>query len=352
MKTPTHWFLLTAFAFTVGLAPVRAAAPENASRDRFLRLIDRPRVPLAAEVQTAKSNDGLDQIAFSFSAEPSQRVPGILVKASSSTGRRPVVIALHGTGGTKESQLELLSNLAREGFIAVAIDGRYHGARTKAGKGSAEYNDAVLRAFRAPPDQPGREHPFFFDTAFDVMRLVDYLISRDDVDAARIGLIGFSKGGIEAYLAAAADPRIAVVVPCIGLQSFRWALDHGTWPSRIETIQPAFDAAAKDTGVSQPDASFVRTFYDRVAPGIYGEFDGPAMVRAIAPRPLLAINGATDARTPLPGLNECADAARNAYRALGAEENFVLLVQPDTGHKVTPDALKTAHAWFVRWLKP
>ena len=42
-----------------------------------------------------------------------------------------------------------------------------------------------------------------------------------------IGMIGFSKGGMETYLAAAVDPRIAVAVPCIGVQSFRWALDHG-----------------------------------------------------------------------------------------------------------------------------
>ncbi|MEO7600542.1 MAG: acetylxylan esterase [Opitutus sp.] len=350
MKISTSSLALAAFAFATAFSHLSGA--ETTTRENFLRLIDRPRVPLAAESKSPTIDHGLQHIAFSFAADASQRVPGILVKSPDSTSRRPVVIALHGTGGTKESQLELLASLAREGFIAVAIDGRYHGARTKSGKGTAEYNEALLRAFRRPLDQAGREYPFFYDTAWDVMRLMDYLETRDDVDARRIGLIGFSKGGIEAYLAAAADPRITVVVPCIGLQSFRWALDHGTWPSRIETIQPAFDAAAKDSGVTQPDAAFVRTFYDRVAPGIFGEFDGPAMVRMIAPRPLLAINGGTDARTPLPGLNECADAARSAYHAAGADEKFALLVQPNTGHKVTPEALKTAHAWFVRWLKP
>src|SRR6476660_8649661 len=103
-------------------------------------------------------------------------------------------------------------------------------------------------------------------------------------------MIGFFKGGMETYLAAAADPRIAVAVPCIGVQSFRWAIENDAWQSRIGTIQGAFDAAAKVRGVA-PDATFLRAFYDRVAPEIYGKFDGPAMLPLIAPRPLLAING-------------------------------------------------------------
>src|SRR5437762_1901285 len=117
------------------------------SRAAFLKLIDRPRVALAAETKSPIAKDGLTEIAFSFAAEASQRVPGILVKTESSSGQRPVVIVLHGTGGNKESQRALLGQLARDGFVAVAIDGRYHGERTKAGKGSAEYVDAILRTF-------------------------------------------------------------------------------------------------------------------------------------------------------------------------------------------------------------
>ena len=114
--------------------------------------------------------------------------------------------------------MPLLRELAAEGFIGVAIDGRYHGERCSAGKGSADYEKAIVQAFR---DQ--REHPFYFDTVWDVMRLIDYLQTRDDVDATRIGLYGVSKGGIETYLTAAVDPRVKVAVPCIGMQSFHWA---------------------------------------------------------------------------------------------------------------------------------
>ena len=96
----------------------------------------------------------------------------------------------------------------------------------------------------------------------------------------------------------------------------------------------------------------MRKFYDRVAPGIYDTFDGPAMLPLIAPRPLLAVNGGTDIRTPMPGLQQCADAARAAYTAAGAENNFTLIIQPATGHRVNPDSMKFIHEWLVRELKP
>jgi dienelactone hydrolase len=341
-----HRLTLAALALVSVSFPSAQAAD---SRAAFLKLLDRPRVALEPNQAAPLEKDGLSEIAFSFATEAGQRVPGILVKTSTSAGRRPVVIALHGTGGNKESQRALLGNLARDGFVAVAIDGRYHGERAKAGKAakSAEYVDAILRAFRT-----GREHPFFFDTAWDVMRLIDYLETRADVDPRRIGVIGFSKGGIETYLAAAVDPRIAVAVPCIGVQSFRWAIENDAWQSRIGTVKAAFDAAAKDRGIEKPGADFVRTFYDRIAPGIYGQFDGPAMLPLIAPRPLLAINGDSDPRTPLPGLKECVLEARAAYAGEGAEEKFVVHLQPNTAHKVLPESIVLARQWFVRWLKP
>jgi dienelactone hydrolase len=317
------------------------------NRAEFLKLIDRPRAPLAPEVKELGATDGMAQTHFTFASDAEQRVPGILVKQAKSVGRRPVVVALHGTGGNKESQMALLKELAGLGFIGAAIDGRYHGARTRAGKGSAEYNEAILRAYRA-----GREHPFLYDTVWDVMRLIDYLETRADVDTKRIGLIGFSKGGMETYLAAAVDPRVAVAVPCIGVQSFRWALENDSWKSRVETFQAALNGASKDAGVAEINAGFVRKFYDRVVPGVYQEFDGPEMLPLIAPRPLLVINGDSDARTPMPGVMECAARARTAYAAARAEDKFQLLVQEKTGHAVTPVARQAAIAWFVKWLKP
>ncbi len=328
-----------------------SSAHAGSTRDAFLKLIDRPRVPPAPETVPMASPASFEQVHFTYAAEAGVRVPGILIKQKSAAGqptkKLPVVIALHGTGGNKESQIALMKELAGKGFLTVAIDSRYHGERTQAGSGSVEYNQAILRTYRT-----GKEHPFLYDTVWDVMRLIDYLETRPDVDAARIGMIGFSKGGMEIYLAAAVDPRISVAVPCIGVQSFRWALDHDSWRSRVGTFQAAIDSAARDAGVPRVDAAFVRQFYDRVAPAIYGEFDGPAMLPLIAPRPLLTINGGADARTPVPGLMECIAAAKKAYADAGASGKFESIIQENTGHQVKSPARQSAIAWFVRWLKP
>jgi poly(3-hydroxybutyrate) depolymerase len=210
------WLPLAALAVLV--TPATHAASDT--RAAFLKLLDRPRVPLVAETAAPGARDGLVEIAFSFAAEEAHRVPGLLVKPANGSGRRPAVIVLHGTGGNKESQRILLAEFARHGFAAIAIDGRYHGARTKGGAKvrSAEYVDAMLPL--------------------------------------------------------------------------------------------------------------------------------------IAPRPLLAINGEIDPRTPIPGLQLCADAATAAYRAAGAGDRFVLHIQPKTAHRVLPESLVLAREWFVRWLVP
>ncbi len=184
------------------------------------------------------------------------------------------------------------------------------------------------------------------------MRLVDYLDTRDDVDPNRIGLIGISKGGIETYLAAAADERIAVAVPCIGVQSFEWALANNDWQGRISTVQPAFDTIVKESDATKPNSAFVEKFYDRIVPGVYSEFDGPEMLSLIAPRPLLIINSDTDIHTPLPGVMKCVAAAQKAYHADGAEDHLSVIIQQNAGHEVRPASERAAIDWFVKWLKP
>jgi dienelactone hydrolase len=333
--------------------PLSAFADVAAGETRagFLKVIDRPRVdanPVLAELPPVA---GLKKQHLWFHADATERVPGYLLfpDAVRFKGRRPVVIALHGTGGSKDSEevTNLARRLAQSGFIAVAIDGRFHGERTRATRGAAEYNVAITRAFIT-----GEGHPFYYDTVWDVMRLIDYLTTRKDVDASRIGLTGFSKGGIETYLAAGADPRVAVAVPYIGVQSFRWALDNGQWKARIATIQGGFDAAAASVGKQPGSVDFVREFYARVVPGIDGPFDGPAMLTATAPRPLLVVNGDSDANTPVAGVRLAVNSARPVYAAANAADRLQLVIQENTAHRVNPESIDAGIAWFVRWLSP
>ena len=342
---PVSLFAAVCFALLLVPSGWAQATPSDVLRQKFLKVIDRPRVNLAAESKVLEQGGATETLHFRYQSEASQRVPGLMMKASGASGRLPVVIVLHGTGGTKEGQAPLLRELAARGFLAVAIDGRYHGERSQAGKGSADYVAAMLRRYRT-----GQEYPFLYDTVWDILRLLDYLETRADVDAKRIGAVGFSKGGMELYLAAAVDQRIRAAVPCIGVQSFRWAIDNNAWQSRVGTFQAAVNEAAREAGVGVVDAAFIRRFYDRVAPGVNGEFDGDKMTPLIAPRPLLVINGDSDARTPIPGLLECVQATRAAYRRAGAEDAFQFVAQRDTAHRVNPESLVLAVDWFTRRL--
>ena len=316
------------------------------TREAFLKMIDRPRVDPRVEVKDPDEADGVKITKFSYDSEANERVPGIAVYPSDTTTKLPCIIVMHGTGGTKEGQMGLLKKLALQGCIAVAIDGRYHGERAKPQPGLEKYNQAIVTRFMGET----KSYPFYWDTCYDVMRLLDILSAREDIDFSRIGLIGFSKGGIETYFIAAVDPRITVAVPCIGVQSFKWGLENNAWHNRVNTVRSAFEASAKASGVDKPDAAFAKKFFDKVVPGIDGDFDGPQMLPLIAPRPLLMINGDSDGNTPLPGVMICAEKAKAAYEKAGAADKFKQIVEPKTGHKVNDDAMVEAIEFFKKHL--
>jgi len=342
--------LAAALLLATQSATVFADAPPQA-RSAYLAVIDRPRVPPRAELADMPAVDGLRRYHLWFWSDASERVPGYLLMPDPAQfkGRRPVVIALHGTGGTKDNRqiAEIVQKAARAGFIGVAIDGRFHGERTRAGQGSDEYDAAIAQTFRS-----GQGHPLYFDTTWDVMRLIDYLVTRKDVDSQRIGLTGISKGGIETWLTAAADSRVAVAVPYIGVQGFRWGLDNGQWRARAATVESAFETAAKESAQSPRDVEFARKFYARVMPGIDGPFDAPQMLPLIAPRPLLVVNADSDANTPIAGVRLAVESAKPAYAAAGAADRLQFTIEENTPHRVNPEALDAGIAWFVRWLKP
>ena len=70
--------------------------------------------------------------------------------------------------------------------------------------------------------------------------------------------------------------------------------------------------------------------------------------RAHRAAPVLIINGDSDVRTPLPGVE--ASVARAARRMrMGAEDKLALYLQPNAGHVFTPVAEFVMADWFVKW---
>jgi dienelactone hydrolase len=342
---------------------VAQAVPEAprtpaAVRSSFLKLLDRPRVALdvkPGEVTTdEKTGRRVERLSFASEKKAdgtTERVPVLVVRPAGGEGRRPAVIALHGTGSTKEGMRAWLEALADSGIVAVAIDARYHGERSGGAKGSDAYVDAITRAWRAKPGEP-QEHPFYYDTCWDLWRTIDYLETRPDVDPTRIGMTGTSMGGIETWLAAAVDDRVKVAVPAIGVQSFRWSLENNAWQGRALTIYATHQAAAKDLGEPEVNARVCRELWDKIVPGILGPFDCPSMLRLFAGRPLLILNGENDANCPLGGAKVAFASADDAYKTAGCPEKLKVDVALGVGHAVTDPQKRMAIEWFEKWLNP
>jgi dienelactone hydrolase len=322
----------------------------------FLKLLDRPRVALDVRKEASTVEGSLAIIRESFASEKKadgtvERVPVLLVKPAEAKGRLPAVIVLHGTGGSMWAKgvRQFMEDLAKRGIIGVAIDARYHGSRAGGAKGAAAYHAAIVRAWKSEPGEK-HEYPFLYDTCWDLWRTVDYLRQRDDIDPDRIGMIGFSMGGIHTYLAAAVDERVKVVVPAIAVQSFSWSLANDKWQGRARTIQPVFTVAAKEMGLPKPDQNVCRAVWAKLVPGIIQKFDGPNMLRLFAGRPLLILSGTKDANCPIEGARLAFAAAEKAYKAAGTPERLRILVA-DVGHTVTSEQRRAALEWFERWLK-
>ncbi|XP_028115698.1 uncharacterized protein LOC114313515 isoform X2 [Camellia sinensis] len=197
----------------------------------------------------------------------------------------------------------------------------------------------------------GDTMPFIFDTVWDLIKLADYLIQREDIDPSKIGITGESLGGMHAWFAAAVDTRYAVAVPIIGVQGFRWAIDHDKWHSRVDSIKAVFEEAQIHLGKSAIDKEVVEQVWIRIAPGLASKFDSPYSIPIIAPRPLLILNGEKDPRCPIEGLEIPKSRACKAYEDAHCPDNFKVIAQPGIGHKMTPLMVKEASDWFDTFLK-
>jgi hypothetical protein len=109
--------------------------------------------------------------------------------------------------------------------------------------------------------------------AEDIIRAVDYLVSRPDVDPAAISGLGQGSLGVPLLHAAFLDSRISRVVLQQTLESYALALNH----------------------------PINRELYDVLVPGALKKYDLPELVNALKPRPVIVINPVDQTGKPLPG---------------------------------------------------
>jgi cephalosporin-C deacetylase-like acetyl esterase len=285
------------------------------------------RTPLNARVVGVLERPGYRIEKVIFESQPHFYVTANLYLPK--TGQPPYPAILyplgHERGGkTNATWQQMLGSLATKGFVALAWDPVGQGERlqifdedlreSKVGNSTTEHTVVGTQCMLVG-DHLARY------TIWDGMRALDYLLSRKEVDPARIGLTGNSGGGTHTAYIAALDDRIQVAAPSCYITS---------WHLMLDTIGPQ-------------DAE--QTFPLWLQEGL----DYPDYLYAFAPKPYLVLSAIRDF-FPIAGARETFAEAEKVYSAIGEREK-VGMFEADDGHGYNKSRRLAAYDWFGRWLK-
>jgi hypothetical protein len=157
---------------------------------------------------------------------------------------------------------------------------------------------------------------------YDSLRGIDYLVSRPEVDAARLATLGMSMGSTMAWWIAAIEPRVKVCVDICCLTDFQALMEAKN---------------LKGHGV----------YY--YVPSLLKYFTTAQINSLIAPRAHLAVEGNLDELTPPRGLDRIDDELKQVYSRLGKPENWKL-IRYDVGHVQTPEMRREILAFLQQHL--
>ncbi len=154
------------------------------------------------------------------------------------------------------------------------------------------------------------------------IRAIDYLCTRPDVDADKIGVTGRSGGGATTVWLAATDDRVKVAVPVSGMS------DLG-------------DYVGERVINGHCDCMFAYNPY---------RWEWTTILALFAPKPLMFANGDADPIFPMPGNRRIAERMRKCYEMLDAKDRFEEVVD-SSKHEDTPALRKTSFRFFNAHLK-
>ena len=241
-------------------------------------------------------------------------------------GKAPAIIYCSGhsdLGYRNPIYQYVILNLVKKGFIVFAFDPVGQGERSEyydPGKGKSsvggtttEHSIAGAQAFIAGSSQARY-------MIWDGIRAVDYLLTRKEVDPARIGITGRSGGGTQTAYIAAMDNRIKAAAPENYITNFT---------RLIETAGPQ-------------DAE--QNMFNAIKRGI----DMADYVEIRAPRPTLMITTTRDMFS-IQGAMETAKEAARIYKAYGEADQF-RMVTDDSVHASTQKNREAMYAFFQKYL--
>ncbi len=274
-----------------------------------------PRTPLKATVTGVLDRGDYVVEKVHFQSLPGAYVIGNLYRPARPEGRLPAVLYLcgHSKGKVNPTYQANPRWFGQHGYVALVLDpiqlgesqGFHHGT----------YNDERW-------DWPSRGYTPAGTEVWNAMRALDYLQTRPDVDAERMGVTGLSGGGVISWCLGAADERVKVVVPVCQSGS-------------IEQV-----VADRSTD-GHCDCAFWINYY---------RWCWPDLGSLIAPRAMLIASGSEDILWRPYGYRDVAERIRHQYAALDVADRFDL-VEDMTPHGYTPKLRRAIFTWFNTHLK-
>lgn len=251
-----------------------------------------------------------------------ESVPAYFVYPQQGKGPFPTILYNHAGGEYKLGKDELIyeggglqmppyaEGLIQKGYCALAIDAWCFGERR--GRSESETFKQMLWSGQV----------LWGMMVYDSLRAVDYLASRPDVDANRLGTMGISMGSTMAWWIAALDPRIKVCVDVCCLTDYQALIEsrgldgHGIY------------------------------YY---VPNLLKYFTTADINKLIVPRAHLSLAGNFDPLTPPKGLSRIDAELQKAYSTENAKDAWKLL-RYDIGHFETAAMRKEILSFLEQWL--
>ena len=324
-----------------------------------------PAVPLNPEIVETHDDGDVIREKIYFSSAPETRVPALLIRPKHQDGLLPGVVALHDHGGYyiqgKEKVIETgedsphlrgfkkgayegisyATELAKQGFVVIAIDALYFGERRidlssvtsgivqQSGRPSNVSEIAKENGTRSLYEELIAKHLIAAGTTWmgmvshDDRATVSYLATRPEIDSTRIGCLGLSFGGMRTNWLFGTDPRIKAAV------SVGWMCD---WKYLHE----------KHIGSHS---------WSQYVPGL-AEFLELSDVASIGlPGAFMVQECSQDELFPLEGMTATCDRLTQIFAKAHVREKFEARFY-DNGHQFNKAMQADAFAWLGRWLKP
>ncbi len=248
---------------------------------------------------------------------PDGVLPGYLIKADTKTAgpRSPVVVFYNGFDVVKETLYAIIRDeFARRGIACLVVDT----------PGTGE----PLR-LRGVPSRPDYEVP--------TAAIVDYLETRADIDANRIGLLGISLGGYYAPRGAALEPRIKACAAWGAIWDYG-AMWQRRWETSSQLTSVPFWQLPWVMGTDRMDAALERA----------RSFTLSGVLKSLR-QPFLIVHGGNDAGVPLE------DARRVLEEAGSSDKQLRIFTEEDGGSEPVgaddPDPTRQMLAdWFLQRL--